>query len=387
MSRPLRIGILGHWGGNIGHDMMALGVERIVAQAFAQRRYELVRIEQHRQFDIYPEGSVFRQLNRLGPWRGKHLKQIINSPGVSRLLWRASAVSTLDMGVACGGPFIAPGHYRSGEIGLMIHHMHGAFAHHNIPLFNLSVGSCYPYEHIPERIDDPDGRVFVRRMLDYCTVTTVRDETARRLCAELGTDCPLICCPAIVSGRAFEEWYPPAPSGDGFIVINYQERGANEDWGQNIDTAGWKKTVQELIGRLKTRHKVVFICHNDREFKLAAEVDPTLKRFQPKTLREYAEVIGGASTGLVSRVHAAIPLAGIGVSPILIGTDSRMGTLENIGVPAIYVKNATVDLLETELENRLACRKTESERLHALREATAQRYIELIYQFAGERVA
>jgi hypothetical protein len=377
----VEVGLLGHRSGNIGHDMMALGVEIILRDAFDGQSLNIHHIEEHRQFDIYPKMHPFRLFNRIHYDRADDLKRWINREDISRFFWDFSWVKSLDFGISSGGPYIAPAHYTSGEIGLMTQHMHGAFVHNGLPFFNLSMGSCYPIEHYTDTMTDLDGREFLKRLIATSSVSTVRDELAQRLFKSIGASVPLICCPALLTGRRFREWHQQKNSifDDEYVIINFQAQGANDDWGQNVDKKRWQDTIQKLIGRLESRHKILMLAHSQIEYDLAEQIAPQHPRYFPKTLDEYAQIIRGATTGVVSRVHAAIPLAGIGVSSILIGTDTRMGTLDNMGIHTVYVKEATPELLEQLLEDRLQSRQSESERLHNLYLETLTKYRNLIH--------
>lgn len=125
-----------------------------------------------------------------------------------------------------------------------------------------------------------------------------------------------------------------------------------------------------------------FLCHNRTEYLLAETVDATLPRHLPATPEEYAAIIGRARAGLVSRIHAAIPLAGIGVPSLAIGTDTRLGTLDIMGLRTIYVKQATTDRLEYELSGMLSQLDAERSRLFEVRENAIRTYADLMRNHA-----
>ena len=379
MGKCIRVGVLGHWGGNIGHGIMALGVQRILKEAFGGQA-EWLPIEQHRPFDIYPKWHPLRYAFLLNHGRGgtamRPIKQLINRRDISALLWQFSWVGTLDLGIACGGPLITP-HMSRGDLGLMHHHMFGAFASKGLPLLNLSVGSGYPWEHVQKTLTDEENIKFLKRVFEYSSVTTVRDELAQRLCADIGEQCELVLDTGLVAGNEFcrlAERYIGQPC----VVINYQTYGANEDWGQNVNPEVWRNTVWNLIARIRGRYPLAFICHNEHEVQLAEKMDTTIPRYQPKTMQEYAQVISGAIAGISNRLHAAIALAGIGVPTVAVGTDTRLGALQAIGLPCFYAKEASAELLEETLENLIRNRTSENERLLFLREKTLNRYVEIV---------
>ncbi len=379
MKRPVRVGVLGHWGKNIGHDIMTLGVECILKEAFGGK-YESERIEQHQPFDIYPQWHPLRHIAPLRHGQGGRIaipiKRLLNRRDVSAWLWRSSWIGNLDLGIVCGGPLITP-HASKGDLELMFHHMHGSFASKGRPVLNLSVGSCYPWEKASSAAIDDGNREFLKRVFEYSRVTTVRDELAQRLCAEIGERCELVCDTGFAAGRAFAE-LARGRMEPRYVVINYQRYGANEDWGQNVDPLAWKDTLADLIRRISRRYPIIFVCHNEFESRLAKELDPTIQRHRPRTMEEYAQIVSGAIAGISSRIHVAIPHASVGVPMIGIGTDTRLGTLKTIGLPCFYVKEADAEVLEYTLEGLIKDRASESERLIALREATVKRYAEIV---------
>lgn len=379
MRNSVRTGVLGHWGGNIGHGIMALGVERILEEAF-EGRVEWLPIEQHRPLDIYPKWHPLRYAFPLNHGRGgsamRPIKQLINRRAISILLWRLSWVGALDLGIACGGPLITP-YMSRGDLDLMHHHMFGAFVSKGLPLLNLSVGSCYPWENVPKTLTDKKNIRFLKRVFESSSITTVRDRFAQRLCADIGQQCELVLDTGLVAGREFSRLADSCAERR-YIVINYQKYGANEDWGQNVDPEAWRNTLRNLMDRIGKRHNIVFICHNEFEVKLAESMDATIPRYQPKTMQEYAQVISGAIAGISNRLHAAISLASIGVPAIGVGTDTRLGALQAMGLPCFYVKEANAELLEDTLENLVSNRRLEHERLVTLREKTLNRYVEIV---------
>ena len=380
----MRVGLIGHWGGNIGHDIMAAGLECVLHKAF-DGQVEFERIEQHRPLEIYPRWHPLRPLPWLQHARGGGLatqvKRLINEPRVSRLLWPASWVDRLQLGIVCGGPLITPNISR-GDVHLMFHHVLGAFASKGLPVLNLSVGSCYRWEAAPEELTIDGDSDFFRRVFEYSTVTTVRDELAQTLLAGMGEHCELVRDSGFMAGPLFSS-LGAAPQPGRYIVINYLPNGAHQNWGQQIDPAQWSSVMKTVVARLRTRHEVVFVCHTDWEEQAASALDPSITRFRPQTMKEYADVIAGAKAGICGRIHAAIPLASIGVPAVGIGTDSRLGTLSAIGLPVFYVKNVTAEHLESVVESLIANAAAERDRLVTLREQTAQRYVDILRQVAN----
>jgi hypothetical protein len=164
----------------------------------------------------------------------------------------------------------------------------------------------------------------------------------------------------------------------GVVLINFMHGGGHYAWDQRINPSVWQATVKTLIGRLKTRHRLAFLCHNDAEYNLAQDLDPMLTRLWPKTSHEYAAMVSEASVALCNRMHASIALAGLGIPSIAVCTDTRLLMVDAIGLPCFYVKETSVDQLEDEIENLFMHRRKEQERLFSLRTETWNRYVRTV---------
>ena len=133
---------------------------------------------------------------------------------------------------------------------------------------------------------------------------------------------------------------------------------------------GVRRHARTLVQRLRSRHDVLFLCHNLAEFWAAAELCPDVPRALPRSADEYLSLVRSAIVGLCCRIHAAVPLASLGVPSIGVGTDSRLLTLETIGIKTFYVKDATAERLEADDAQAAAARAAELDRrreaLHAV---------------------
>jgi hypothetical protein len=211
---------------------------------------------------------------------------------------------------------------------------------------------------------------FFRQMHSVCRLTTCRDTLATNLFATLGLDAPFIPCSASVAAR-----HEGALADDsGPILINYMTGGGHYDWGQGVDAGEWERTVRQLIARLKTRHKLVFLCHNEKERELASGLDSSLPAIIPTTPNEYFEKTRGAKLGICNRLHASVGLTGVGIPSVTIGTDTRMNMVEALGIPCHFVKNAHLEVLESDVERLLNDRPSERDRLLSLKQQTFDQY-------------
>jgi hypothetical protein len=371
----MKVALLSHRGGNIGHDFMAAGWETILKLAFGPQ-VEIQHFEQHRPFCVYPAGHALHYVDRLPYGRARWLKAFLATKLAGRWFWPQARATGADVAVACGGPNIVQGAGHSVEMRLMFHHLIGAFHAARIPVVDAAVGACFPLEKVPQQIDDPVDAAYFRRLFDLTAASTVRDSLAQRLWRTLGRDASLIPCAAMASGVELER-LGGAQTAE-YVLINYQRFGANEDWGQHVDADEWRERLQVLVERLARRHRITFICHSDSEAALAAQHFPEHNRYQPRDVREYAAIAMKAKAILASRVHATIPLAGAGIPGVQVGTDTRIGAIDLIGLPTRYVKRADAESMEATLEDLIARRAAEKERLLALRASTMERYKQVI---------
>lgn len=376
------LALISHRFGNIGHTFMAVGMEEIARQAFGSE-VEIVHFEQHRFFDLHPWYHPLRLTDLFRHGRLNSLRMALSSEQACRFFWpQCRDLRSFMLAINCGGPSISLGVGSSPEMRLMFLYKLGAFSAQNVPVLDLGVGSgSFPIERPPgpaREIFSSIDHDYFQRLFAATTMTTVRDPLAQRLLAELGREAPLIPCAALIAGRQLERFVASAPKTDRkLILINFQKYGANEDWGQAVDPNLWASTVRELIRRLSPRHDIAFLCHNTLESKLAESLEPQLPRHLPNSIEEYGRLISRAKVGLVSRIHAAIPLAGIGVPSLVVGTDCRLGTIDVMGLPTRFVKEVTADFLEATLEDLMQKAPREAERLQNLREETALRYTKI----------
>ena len=345
-----RVALLSHRGGNIGHDFMALGVEEAIREAFGYN-VTIDHFEQHNHFEVYPKRHWLRYMHYIPHGRLNFLRKYFNTQDFRSRLWSQTIQMDYNLAVSCGGPNIVRSGHQSPELGLMLHHMNGAFHFRGVPLIDAGVGASFPYEKIPDRLEDPIDRIFYSTALGYVTKMTVRDCVADRIVRDLGYSTELIPCAAIGSGRVFEQALPLWGESQKYVAINFQRVGANTDWGQNVNADQWMRTMQAVISDIERRHPVMILAHDVHESKLATQLAPHLPCVLPNTTAEYARTIAMVKAGIVSRIHAAIPMAGVGIPSVVVGTDTRLGTIEQFGLPTCYVKEASTEWLIHQLEN------------------------------------
>jgi len=361
----VRVGLITTLGTNIGDDFIREGVKRVVAAVLGGREVEFVPVNKHEPLTVYPEWHPVRLAESLP--RGRGVAQRVARRTMHRL--PLTRFDGCDVIVQCGAPVLWPGCRNAEWAEPLWNEVVGRLAG-RIPVLNLAAGSCYPWERRDEAEVEAEDVAYVRRMLEYCRLTTAREPLAQRLYASVGGDVPFIRCSALLAAKDH-----PTPTEKGLVLVNYMKGAGHYDWGQGSSADAWEATLRTVLGRLKERYRVEFICHNRAEYDLAAELDPTLRRHLPTTPAEYFEVTSRATAALCNRLHASVAMAGMGIPSVAVGTDTRMLMVEAVGVPCYFVKDADADVLEARLEDLVARRAEESERLLAGQAETWNAYL------------
>ena len=120
--------------------------------------------------------------------------------------------------------------------------------------------------------------------------------------------------------------------------------------------------------------EVAFICHSSEEKDLADKFELNAKVFYPKTLIDYVKIIKNARAALVSRIHAAIALAGIGVPSVVTGTDTRLLTINEFNLPTFKSIEVDASRLIVALKEIINKGDIEYQRLINLRENAIETY-------------
>lgn len=358
----MRIGLITTLNTNIGDDLIREGICMVLREIFKQQKIEFVPVNKHQPYTVYPRWHPIRCTRP-----GQHMLASVTSQ------FGFSHFDHCDLIVQCGAPVLWPGCHRCEWAEPLWHHVIGRLSKRT-PVLNLAAGSCYPWERQPTYFTDPKDEAYLRSISGYCCLTTVRDRVAQRLYASLDAHIPLIPCSAFVAAgdRVVEV------RDEGIVLINYMRGGGHYEWGQSIDPSVWEATIRTLIDRLKTRHRLAFLCHNKREYDLTWNVNPAMPRIWPRDPHEYFALVSQVKVALCNRMHASVALASLGIPSIAVGTDTRLLMVDAIGLPCFYVKEPTFDQLEDVIENLLANRRQEKERLLLLRSETRSKYVKAV---------
>lgn len=365
----MKIGLITTLKRNIGDDLIRQGICLLLAELFKGEHLEFIPVNKHSPFDVYPAWHPI-QLRKLSRWlpRGKGLWDRITESSFRRIGF--SRFDDCDLIVQCGAPVFYPHCSESEWAGPIWRDVVGRLFG-KIPVLNLAGGSCYPWRRQDEAFQAPQDHAFIRTILGYCRLTTVRDGLARKICEQLGSRPPILPCSAFLAALGRRA----TPAESGYILINYMTGGGHYEWQQSIDAEKWKETVRSLIDRLTKRHKVVLLCHDRNELVAAGEIAPTLPAFLPTHPQEYFDLASGAKFGLFNRMHACVALAGLGIPSAAICTDTRMLMVSELGLNTHFVSDTNVEELEEQTEMSLRSLPAEQERLLDLQSRTLQSYL------------
>jgi hypothetical protein len=356
---------------NIGDDFIREGLIHVIERLVPGRSVRYAMVNKHEPHTVYqawhPIRGVysknFRARRKTGPLR-RIAERWLPPFGFSRF-------DGCDLILQCGTPVIWEGCRNSEWAKLIWRDVLARLAGRGVPVLNLGGGSCYPIERCPATLVGNPDEEFVRMMLGTARLTTVRDRVAEQLFGSLGHKTMRLCCPALLAAQAYVK--PTTPTRK--VLISFMRGGGHYEWGQGIDPSIWERTMHVVIAQLRTEGwQPVLIAHNQAELDLAKQLWPDLPNTCPTSAGEYFEVARDAAFGVCNRMHASVALAGLGIPSVAVGTDSRNLMVENVGLPVLFVKEATSKRMVAAIAELVRSRKQESRRLLDLREATLRGY-------------
>lgn len=365
----MRIGLITTLDTNIGDDFIREGICLVLRETFKTKSIEFVPVNKHQPMTVYPKGHPCRLAESI-PYAKRYIYFLFGTIFSKK---RLTLFDECDLIVQCGAPVLWPGCHMA-EWAVPLWYQVVGRLHSRIPVLNLAAGSCYPWEKQPIVISDSKDTEYLKAILAYCRLTTSRDTLAQSLFSSLGEQTPHIPCTGFLAAKNFEKH----KENGNLVLINYMEGGGHYDWGQGIDITKWKNIIQQFIDRMRRRHRIAFLCHNQKEYELARHLDSSIDRFFPKTSNEYFQMISRASVAMCNRMHASVGLAGLGIPSVAVGTDTRLLMVKSLNLPNYYVKDVSVELLENEIENLLKNRSEQKDRLRSLQSDTFKVYLDII---------
>ncbi|HMD61190.1 MAG TPA: hypothetical protein VKG78_07145, partial [Opitutaceae bacterium] len=251
------------------------------------------------------------------------------------------------------------------------------------PFLNLAGGTCQRYDSdASEFARNPEVLEHVRRFFDLTALTTLRDELSVKVLGHAGREGALLPCTSLFA----VDQLGIAPSAGEFIVLNYMPAGGHYVFDKPIDEAAWERRFAGFARKLAARDRVVLACHNARELSAAQRMLPEIEVFHSDNHADYLRFYSRARWGILNRVHGCFALASLGKPSAVIGSDSRARMVQQLGLPDVFVNEATdewLDRVALDLEQRI----TDFPRhMKALKESTAVRYKDLIRRALETRI-
>ena len=363
----MKIGLITTINTNIGDDFIREGILHALKHAKPGTDFDFIMINKHDPYNLYPKWHPV-YWTKLIP-KKRHLFSRI----ISRISsWAGGSVfNKCDAIIQCGAPVYW---YNCNKVEWAEVFWNGVALRlsHKIPILNIAAGSCYPWENVPNTVECKADAKYMKFIFDICSKTIVRDSKSQQLLKSLGVSPVTLPCSALLASMP----YGNLEQTEEFVFINYMVGGSHYDFGQNINSEKWEFTMKSFVHIASKSYQLAFICHNQDEFDAAKKIAPNIRRFLPRTVKEYFELAVRGKVGIFNRMHASVSFAGLGIPSIAIGADTRMLMVNDIGLQTYYVKDVTVDLLKMELDKLIENKLTEKARLKHLQNESFDRYIE-----------
>jgi hypothetical protein len=237
---------------------------------------------------------------------------------------------------------------------------------------NLAGGTCQRYDSDgSEFAERTDVLAHIRRYYDLTALTTVRDELSLKVLHLAGREGLLLPCTSIFA----VDRLGIAPASGEFIVLNYMPAGGHFMLGQKIEAAAWERRFVALARRLAARGRVVLVCHNEKEMAAAKTLLPGMETFYSDDYRAYLRLYARARWGIMNRVHGAFALASLGKPAAVVGSDSRARMAGMLGLPEVFVNEATDEWLDGVVSQLEEMVETFPLRMTMLKANTAENYV------------
>lgn len=368
----IKVGMVTTINTNIGDDLIRSGIIKVFNKYFKKNKIEYILVNKHDPYSIYPSYHPINlsHLAKYLPYKSIAIENRIRNSGE---FIGGSFFHSADIIVQCGAPVFWP-NCNDCEWAIPIWKDVIGSLYEKTTVLNLAAGSCYPWETKGNLSHSKKDEEYIKQIIRYCKVTTVRDRLSQEICNQYGGEVRKIGCTAFLA----PEHDSLSDEDKEYVVINYMEGGGHYDWGQDIDKNKWEETIIKLIIKLKKRHNLVFLCHDELEWDLAGKLDPDILRIWPKNVDEYFTVLPKISAAVCNRLHASVALAGAGVPTISIGTDTRLLMPEELGLSNFYVKEIDDVMLEGLLEEMISSKRSTKENLFEQKNKIEKEYLEIL---------
>ncbi|MDZ7315343.1 MAG: polysaccharide pyruvyl transferase family protein [candidate division KSB1 bacterium] len=243
-----------------------------------------------------------------------------------------------------------------------------------IPFYNIAGGSCQTFHSNGSEVCDR-CRNYIREFFDSCRLTTLRDQLAAAILHSVGRDAPVLPCTSLFSVDANS----PSTVAEDYVAVNFMPLGGHYTFGQPIDRRKWFQQFASFYAILKKEHRVVFACHNAEERRWAKTIDPQARIFFSANRPEpYIAFYAGAKAGVFNRIHGAFIMAALGKPSLTVGVDSRARILQEIGLPTLYVNDATAENMMDIFNGLVRKRLAFADQMRTIKEQTLESYVGLL---------
>lgn len=249
----------------------------------------------------------------------------------------------------------------------------------NKTIFNLGAGAGQKSEHdIDTLLGDPQLIDFAEQAGRACAWTTARDPLASKFLTGCKVEHELLPCPAFhaarrVTGRG------AAPKPNNLLAINLMPKAGHYRLKPETDEQQWQAVIAEILPKLRTDHKLLFVAHDQLEADFAKTLALGSESiFFSPDYRDYLGVYSRVKGIVANRVHGAVLVSGFGRPAVIIGNDARIGIARPIGIPAKDSSETTADWILDSLASQFSEGAKLSKHRLALREESAFRYISKI---------
>lgn len=243
---------------------------------------------------------------------------------------------------------------------------------------NIAGGSCQRYHSDgSEVLNCPRCKSYITEFFDASNLTLLRDSLAQKMLNFAGRSADVLPCTSLFA----RDRHSINPKNGSYIVVNFMENGGHYTFGQNIDTAAWRKNFITITERLTALGRVVIACHSPAEENLAKAAFPTIERFLvPNNYIEFMKFYSGARMGIVNRVHAGFMLASLGKPATIIGNDSRALMIKSLGLDSYYVEDVDKWTIDNIIFNLFSREKYYPDEAEFIRENSRIKYLEKLSQ-------
>jgi hypothetical protein len=249
------------------------------------------------------------------------------------------------------------------------------------PFLNLAGGACQNWgSDAREFADRSDVLAYIRQFFDLAKLTTLRDELSLKILNLAGRIAEILPCTSIFA----VDQLGILPTKGEYVVFNYMPGGGHYSFGQKIDAALWEQRFVTFAKEVGARDRCLLVCHDQKELKAAKDLLPEMEVFYSEKHEDYLRIYARAKWGLMNRVHGAFALASLGKPAAVVGSDSRAQMAPIIGLPAVFVNDATPLWLKNQALALSEQGDLFSARMAKLKSETEKRYLGLLKRALGK---